>query len=164
MREMLLQVLENGLESKLDDELGYTRYDYRNKDTNNTRNGYYSKTGHTSYGDMEIDVPSDRKGEFEPVLVKKHQNTLTQEIENKIISMYAKGMSTGDIKNHIQDLYGIKMSDTTISRDTNKILPVVKELQMRPLDPIYSVIFMDDIHFHVRSKGRIIKKAVYILS
>ena len=94
--------------------------------------------------------------------MKKHQNTLTQDIEAKILSMYAKGMSTGDIEHHIQDLYGIEMSDTTISRVTDKILPVVKEWQMRPLESIYAVVFMDAIHFHVRSEGRIVKKAVYI--
>lgn len=162
MRELLSEVLENGLQGELDDELGYTRYDYRNKNTDNSRNGYFDKTVHTSYGDIELDIPRDRNGEFEPKLVKKHQNTLTQDIEAKILSMYAKGMSTGDIEHHIQDLYGIEMSDTTISRVTDKILPVVKEWQMRPLESIYAVVFMDAIHFHVRSEGRIVKKAVYI--
>jgi len=162
MRELLSEVLENGLQGELDDELGYTRYDYRNKNTDNSRNGYFDKTVHTSYGDIELDIPRDRNGEFEPKLVKKHQNTLTQDIEAKILSMYAKGMSTGDIEHHVQDLYGIEMSDTTISRVTDKILPVVKEWQMRPLESIYAVVFMDAIHFHVRSEGRIVKKAVYI--
>ena len=142
--------------------MDYTRYDYRNKGTDNSRNGYFDKTVHTSYGDIELDIPRDRNGEFEPKLVKKHQNTLTQDIEAKILSMYAKGMSTGDIEHHVQDLYGIEMSDTTISRVTDKILPVVKEWQMRPLESIYAVVFMDAIHFHVRSEGRIVKKAVYI--
>jgi len=82
---------------------------------------------HTSIGDMEIDVPRDRQGEFEPRLIQKHQNTLTQDIEAKIISIYAKGMTTGDIEKHIRDLYGIEMSDSTISRVTDKILPIAKE-------------------------------------
>ena len=82
---------------------------------------------HTSIGDMEIDVPRDRQGEFEPRLIQKHQNTLTQDIEAKIISMYAKGMTTGDIEKHIRDLYGTEMSDSTISRVTDKILPIAKE-------------------------------------
>ena len=162
MREMLAQVLENGLEGELDEELGYTKYDYRNKETDNSRNGYTDKTLHTSYGDLSIDVPRDRNGEFEPAIVKKRKNTLTQDIEAKILSMYAKGMTTSDIESHVQELYGIEMSDTTISRVTDKILPVVREWQMRPLDAIYAVVFMDAIHFHVRSEGRIIKKAVYI--
>ena len=117
---------------------------------------------HTSIGDMEIDVPRDRQGEFEPRLIQKHQNTLTQDIEAKIISMYAKGMTTGDIEKHIRDLYGIEMSDSTISRVTDKILPIAKEWQSRPLEEVYAVVFMDAIHYHVRSEGQIIKKAVYI--
>jgi putative transposase len=162
VKELISQVLENGLDGELDEELGYTRYDYRNKGTDNSRNGYSPKTVHTSFGDTEIDVPRDRKGEFEPQLIQKHQNTLTQDMESKIISMYAKGMSTGDIETHIKDLYGIEMSDSTISRITDKVLPIVKEWQARPLEAIYPVVFMDAIHFHVRSEGRIIKKAVYI--
>ena len=86
-----------------------TKNNYRNKDTDNSRNGYSRKTVHSSFGDMDLEVPRDRKGEFEPQLIQKHQNTLTQDIEAKIISMYAKGMSTGDIENHIKDLYGIEI-------------------------------------------------------
>ncbi len=107
-------------------------------------------------------MPRDRLGEFEPQLAPKHQNTLTQDIEAKIISMYAKGMTTGDIESHIKDLYGIEMSDSTISRVTDKILPIAKEWQSRPLEEVYAVVFMDAIHYHVRSEGQIIKKAVYI--
>lgn len=79
---------------------------------------------HTSYGDMEIDVPRDRKGEFEPQVIKKYQNTITQDMEEKIISMYAKGMTTADIESHMRDLYDIEISDSTISRITDKILPI----------------------------------------
>lgn len=107
-------------------------------------------------------MPRDRDGEFEPQLVKKNQTTLTGDIEEKIISMYAKGMTTSDIEAHIKDIYGLDCSDTTISRITDKILPVVREWQSRPLEEIYAVVFMDAIHFHVRSEGQIIKKAVYI--
>ncbi|MCR4431719.1 MAG: IS256 family transposase [Tepidanaerobacteraceae bacterium] len=162
MKEMMRQVLQGGLEAELDEELGYTRYDYRNTETDNSRNGFSKKTMHTSIGDMDIDVPRDRQGVFEPRLIKKYQNTLTQDIEAKIISMYAKGMTTGDIETHIRDLYGIEMSDSTISRVTDKILPIAKEWQSRPLEEIYAVVFMDAIHYHVRSEGQIIKKAVYI--
>ena len=161
-KEMVGEVLQNGLEGELDDELGYTKYDYRNKETENSRNGYSSKSLKTSYGDVDIKVPRDRNGEFEPQLVKKQQTTLTGDIEEKIISMYAKGMTTGDIESHIQEIYGLECSDTTISCITDKILPVVKEWQSRPLEEIYAVVFMDAIHFHVRSEGHIIKKAVYI--
>ncbi|MCC5468728.1 IS256 family transposase, partial [Pelosinus baikalensis] len=161
-KEMVSTVLENGLEGELDEELGYRKYDYRNKETDNSRNGYSEKTLKTSLGDIEIAVPRDRKGDFEPQLVKKNQTTLSGDIEEKILSMYAKGMTTSDIESHIRDIYGIEVSDSTISRVTDKILPVVKEWQVRPLENIYAVVFMDAIHFHVRSEGQIVKKAVYI--
>ena len=159
---MVGEMLENGLEGELDDELGYTKYDYRNKDSENSRNGYSKKTLKTSFGETEIKVPRDRDGEFEPQLVKKNQTTLTGDIEEKILSMYAKGMTTRDIETHIQDIYGLECSDSTISRITDKILPVVREWQSRPLEEVYAIVFMDAIHFHVRSEGQIVKKAVYI--
>ena len=159
---MVGEMLENGLEGELDDELGYTKYDYRNKEGENSRNGYSKKTLKTSFGETEIKVPRDRDGEFEPQLIKKNQTTLTGDIEEKILSMYAKGMTTSDIETHIQDIYGLECSDSTISRITDKILPVVREWQSRPLEEIYAVVFMDAIHFHVRSEGQIVKKAVYI--
>ena len=159
---MVGEMLENGLEGELDDELGYSKYDYRNKEGENSRNGYSKKTLKTSFGETEIKVPRDRDGEFEPQLVKKNQTTLTGDIEGKILSMYTKGMTTSDIETHIQDIYGLECSDSTISRITDKILPVVREWQSRPLEEVYAVVFMDAIHFHVRSEGQIVKKAVYI--
>ena len=107
-------------------------------------------------------MPRDRKGEFEPQVLKKNQTSISQDIEEKILSMYAKGMTTGDIETHIQDIYGISVSDSTVSRITDKILPVAKEWQQRPLEAIYAVVFLDAIHYHVRSEGQIVKKAVYI--
>ena len=135
-KELVGTVLENGLDGELESELGYSKYDYRNKDTDNSRNGYSEKTLKTSYGDMEISVPRDRKGEFEPQLVKKNQTSLSGDIEDKILSMYAKGMTTSDIEEHIREIYGINVSDSTISRVTDKILPLVKEWQMRPLSNV----------------------------
>ena len=161
-KEFVGDILENGLEAELDDELGYSKYDYRNKDTENSRNGHSSKTMKTSFGEVDIDVPRDRKGEFEPQLVKKQQTSLSGDIEEKILSMYAKGMTTRDIDAHIREIYGIEVSDSTVSRITDKILPVVKEWQQRPLEEIYAVVFLDAIHYHVRSEGQIVKKAVYI--
>ena len=161
-KETIAEFMESGLEAELEDELGYGRYDYRNKDTDNSRNGHSSKTLRTSYGDVEVAVPRDRKGEFEPQILKKNQTSVSQDIEEKILSMYAKGMTTGDIETHIQDIYGIEVSDTTISRITDKILPIAKEWQQRPLEAVYAVAFLDAIHYHVRSEGQIVKKAVYI--
>lgn len=161
-KETIAEFMEDGLETELDDELGYSRYDYRNKNTENSRNGHSSKTLRTSFGDVEVAVPRDRKGEFEPQLLKKNQTSISQDIEEKILSMYAKGMTTGDIEAHIQDIYGVDVSDTTVSRITDKILPVAKEWQQRPLEAVYAVVFLDAIHYHVRSEGHIVKKAVYI--
>jgi len=162
IKETIAEFMESGLEAELDDELGYGRYDYRNKDTDNSRNGHSNKTLRTSYGDVEVAVPRDRKGKFEPQILKKNQTSVSRDIEKKILSMYAKGMTTGDIEAHIQDIYGIEVSDTTISRITDKILPIAKEWQQRPLEAVYAVVFLDAIHYHVRSEGQIVKKAVYI--
>ena len=90
MREMMSVILEGALDGELEDELSYSKYDYKNKDTNNSRNGYSKKTMHTSYGDMDLDIPRDRKGSYEPQVIKKYQNTITQDVKEKIISMYAK--------------------------------------------------------------------------
>lgn len=161
-KETIAEFMENGLEAELDDELGYSKYDYKNKDTDNSRNGHSSKTLRTSFGDVEVSVPRDRKGRFEPQVLKKNQTSISQDIEEKILSMYAKGMTMGDIETHIQDIYGISVSDTTVSWITDKILPIAKEWQQRPLEAIYAVVFLDAIHYHVRSEGQIVKKAVYI--
>ena len=161
-KESIGEFLENGLEAELDEELGYSKYDYKNKETDNSRNGHSDKRLRTSFGDIGVSVPRDRKGEFEPQILKKNQTSISQDIEEKILSMYAKGMTTGDIESHIRDIYGIDVSDSTISRVTDKILPLVKEWQQRPLESIYAVVFLDAIHYHVRSEGQIVKKAVYI--
>lgn len=161
-KETIATFMESGLECELDDELGYDRYDYKNKQTDNSRNGHSQKTLRTSFGDVEVDIPRDRKSEFDPQLLKKGQTSISQDIEAKILSMYAKGMTTGDIESHIRDIYGIEVSDITVSRITDKILPEAKEWQQRPLESVYAVVFLDAIHFHVRSEGRVIKKAVYI--
>ena len=162
MRDMMSVLLEGALDEELDEELGYSKYDYRNKDTDNSRNGHSKKTMHTSYGDMDVAIPRDRNGEYEPRLIQKYQNTITQDMEEKIISMYAKGMTTGDIEAHLKELYDLDISDSTISRITDKVIPLVKEWQERPLQEVYAVVYMDAIHYHVRSEGRIVKRAVYI--
>lgn len=143
-KETIAEFMENGLEAELDDELGYSRYDYKNKETENSRNGYSKKTLKTGFGEAEIDVPRDRKGEFEPQILKKNQTSVSQAIEEKIISMYAKGMTTADIEMHIRDIYGQEVSDTTISRITDKILPMAQEWQQRPLESLYAVVFLCD--------------------
>ena len=161
-RETIAEFMENGLDSELDEHLGYDRYNTKEKATDDSRNGYSSKTLRTSFGDTSIQVPRDRKGEFDPVILRKNQTSISQDVEAKIISMYAKGMTTADIGDHIRDIYGIEVSESTVSRITDKVLPEAKEWQQRPLESIYAVMFMDAIHYHVRSEGQVVKKAVYV--
>ena len=144
-KETIAEIMEKGLEAELDDELGYSKYDYKNKDTDNSRNGHSSKRLRTSFGDVEVSVPRDREGEFEPQVLKKNQTSISQDIEEKILSMYAKGMTTGDIETHIQEIYGISVSDSTVSRITDKILPVAREWQQRPLESIYAYVSYKDL-------------------
>lgn len=161
-KETIAEFIENGLEAELDDNLGYSKYDYKNKDTDNSRKGHSSKTLRTSFGDVAVSDPRDRKRKFEPQVLKMNQTSISQDIEEKILSTYAKGMSTRDIETHIQDIYGISVSDSTVSRITDKILPIAKEWQQRPLESIYAVIFLDALHYHARSEGQTVKKVVYI--
>ena len=161
-KETIAGFMEGSLEAELDEELGYEPYDVKNKHTDNSRNVHSKKTLKTSMGNIEVDIPRDRNGEFEPQLLKKNQTSISTDMENKIVSMYAKGMTTADIQDHIKDIYGLEISDTTVSRITDKVLPAAKEWQQRPLESVYAVVFLDAIHYHVRSEGQIVKKAVYI--
>jgi transposase-like protein len=149
------------LEAELVTTLGYAKYDVKNKQTTNSRNGYSKKTVRSEYGDIELKVPRDREGEFDPVIVKKNQSNITG-IEDQIMAMYAKGISTRDIQDHLQPLYGIEDSPTLISNVTNKIVPLIKEWQNRPLQAVYAVIFLDAIHFKVKQDGVIANKAAYM--
>ena len=162
MRDMMSVILAGTLDEEMNEEFGYSKYDYRSKETDNSRNGHSQKTMHTSYGDMGIDIPRNRKVEYEPQIIKKYQNTVTQDMEEKILSMYGKGMTTNYIESHMRELYDIDISDSTISRTTDKILPIVKEWQERLLEEVCAVVFLDAIHFHVRSDRHIVKQAVYI--
>ena len=163
MRDMMSVLLEGALDEELDEELGYSKYDYRNKETDNSRNGHSSKTMHTSYGDMDVAIPRDRNGEYEPQLIKKYQNTVTQDMEEKILSMYAKGMTTRQISETIEDIYGFEVSEGMISDITDKLLPRIEEWQNRPLSPVYPIVFIDAVHFSVRDDGVIRKLAAYVV-
>jgi len=162
VKEILSGTLETMLNAELEDELGYSKYDYKVKETDNSRNGYRGKTVQSSAGEIELQIPRDRKGDYEPEIIPNHEKRLSGDIEDKILSMYAKGMSQSDISRHIQDMYGFSVSDSVVSRITDKILPAAKEWQQRPLSDIYAVMFLDAIHYNVRQEGRVIKKAVYV--
>jgi len=162
IKEMIGQMLESSLDSELEEQLGYSKYDSRNKATDNSRNGYSKKTLKSSSGEIDINVPRDRNNEFEPQIIRKNQSSISQDFEEKVTSLFAKGMTLSDIKVHVADMYDFDISESSISRITDKILPIAKEWQDRPLEKTYAVVFMDAIHYNVRSEGRIIKKAVYI--
>lgn len=162
LKDLFAETLQEMLEAELETELGYAKHDIKNKETRNSRNGHSKKTVTSEYGEVEIEVPRDRFGEFEPMVVKKHQTQVTG-IEDQIISMYSKGMSTRDIQDHLNQLYGIDVSPTLISNVTAKIMPLIKEWQNRPLQNVYSIVFMDAIHFKVKQDGQIINKAAYMV-
>lgn len=161
LKEQFADIIEEMLEAELDEELGYTKYDYKNKETTNSRNGKRKKTVMSEYGELDIDVPRDRYSEFEPVVVKKNQTDISG-IEDQILGMYAKGMTVRDIQDHIDNIYGFEASPALISRITDKILPLVGEWQNRPLESIYCHVIMDAVHYKVRQEGRIINKAAYV--
>lgn len=161
LKDLLGDTLQEMLEGEMDEQLGYSKYDYKNKHTSDSRNGYSKKTVTSSMGDIELDIPRDRQGDFEPVAVKKNQTDISS-IEDQVLSMYAKGMSTRDISAHLENIYGVNASAEMISRMTDRILPIAKEWQNRPLEKKYAIVFLDAVHFHVRDNNIVVKKAVYI--
>ena len=161
VKDLLGDTLQGMLEAEMDQKLGYSKYDYQNKDTDDSRNGYSKKTVTSSFGEIDLDIPRDRKGEFEPQVVRKNQTDISN-IEDQVLSMYAKGMTTRDISDHLKSVYGVDASAEMISHMTDRILPIAKEWQSRPLEKKYAVVFMDAIHFHVRQDNQTVKKAVYI--
>lgn len=162
LKEQFKDIMQEMLEAELDHELGYSKYDYKNKETDNSRNGSRPKTVRSDYGDIELDIPRDRNGEFEPIIVKKNQRDVSS-IDDQVMSMYAKGMTVRDIQQHLESLYGLDVSHTMISQITEKIMPTIKEWQQRPLQEVYAHLVLDAIHYKVRQDGRIINKAVYII-
>jgi transposase-like protein len=160
---MIGAMIEEMLEVERDDHLGYSKHE-RKKDTenlgSNLRNGYSPKTVRSSQGDIKLDIPRDRDGYFEPELIKKHQNDISQ-IEDKIISLYARGMTVRDIQSHLEEIYGASISAQTISNMTDRILPAVEEWRNRALREIYSIVYIDGQRFKVRSDGQVKEKTVY---
>ncbi|WP_407947359.1 IS256 family transposase [Pectinatus haikarae] len=159
-KDLLGDTLQTMLETEMDDHLGYSKYDYKNKDTDDSRNGYSKKIVTSTMGNIALDIPRDRKGEFHPQAVKKNQTDVSN-IEDQVLSMYAKGMTTRDITAHLKEIYGVDASAEMISRMTERILPIAKQWQNRPLAKKYTIVFMDAVHFHVR-QDQVVKKAVYV--
>ena len=159
---LFADTLEQMLEAELTEKLGYEPYEAKGRNSGNSRNGHYTKKVRTSEGDTTVQVPRDRKGEFEPKIVRKFASN-TNELEEKIIGMYAKGMSTRDIQETLEDLYGVDVSAGTISAITDKVWPLVEAWQNRPLAAIYPIVYLDALHIKLRREGKIENVAVYVV-
>ena len=160
LKEVFAEVLQEALEAELETELGYKKHERTPVKEKNRRNGHSVKRVRSMHGEMELAVPRDREGDFEPQIVKKHQRDVS-EIERKIMGLYAKGVSVREIQDHLHELYGVDVSPTMISNVTNRILPVIREWQSRPLHKTYALMFLDAIHYKVKQEGHIVSKAVY---
>jgi len=161
VKMLTAETIQAALDAELGSELGYSRYDYKNKQTDNSRNGYSKKTVQSNTGEIEIKVPRDRQGEYEPQLVKRHQSDVSS-IEDKVIFLYSQGISTRDIQKTMQEMYGIDVDDSRVPKITDKILPLIKEWQERPLQNVYAMMILDAVHYNVRDNGIVTKKAAYV--
>jgi transposase-like protein len=153
-------MVEHMFEKEIEEHLGYEKHAVAGKNSGNSRNGKNTKTVQSSHGLVEIDVPRDRNGEFSPQLVKKRQRNISS-FDDKIISMYAKGMSARDIQAHVQEIYGADISATMISHITGKVVDAAHDWQARPLERVYPITYFDAIHYKVREDGRVVSKAAY---
>ena len=160
LKDLLGGTIKEMLESEMDEHLGYDKYE--RSDETNYRNGTKSKHVRSKYGEFDIDVPQDRQSTFEPKIVAKRQKDISA-IDDKIISMYAKGMSTRQISETIEDIYGFEVSEGMVSDITDKLLPEIEAWQNRPLSSVYPIIFIDAVHFSVREDGIIRKLAAYVI-
>ena len=162
LKDSFKDILQEMLEAEMDVHLGYSKGEKPPANSDNTRNGYSSKTVRSELGPVELNIPRDRKGEYNPKIVPKYSRDVSG-IEEKVISLYAKGMSTRDIHEQIKELYGVEVSAELVSKITERIVPEIKEWQNRPLEKVYPFIFMDAIHYKVRNEGQVNKRAAYVV-
>ena len=160
LKDLLSGTIQDMLETEMDNHLGYDRYERSGEP--NYRNGTKSKTVRSKYGEFQVDVPQDRQSSFEPQVLPKRQKDISS-IDDKIIAMYAKGMTTRQISETIEDIYGFEVSEGMVSDITDKLLPRIEEWQNRPLSPVYPIVFIDAVHFSVRDDGVIRKLAAYVV-
>lgn len=160
LRQITKAVLERALHGELTEQLGYEKHDPAGNNSGNSRNGVTRKKLKGDFGEIELETPRDRNGEFEPKLVKKHQTRFTG-FDDKVLSMYARGMSTRDIQGHLQDMYGVEVSPTLVSDITDGITEQAKAWQNRALEPFYAIVFLDALFVKMRHEGRVENRAVY---
>ena len=161
MQKLFKQVMQQLLEAEMEEHLGREKYERSDSNNTNYRNGYSSKTISSSFGEVGLDVPRDRESQFEPKVVKKYE-TVCNELDKKIIGLYACGMSIRDIQSEMEELYGIDVSPSMISKITDKVVEAAAEWQSRTLNEIYPIVYMDAMHFKVRDDNKIVSKAAYI--
>jgi len=161
LQQLTKRLYERALEGEMTHHLGYPPKAPEGKNTGNSRNGKTAKKLKTDTGDLDIAVPRDRNGEFEPQLVKKHQRR-TSSFDEKVLALYARGMTTRDIQEHLKELYQTEVSPALISAVTDAILEDVKTWQSRPLDPVYPIVYLDAIHLKMRESGQVKNQAVYL--
>jgi transposase-like protein len=162
LKDLLGGTIQGMLEAELDDDLGYVKNERTVTPKTNYRNGYKEKTLQSTMGEIEIDVPQDRNAEFEPKIVPKHKTNIS-EIEQKIINMYARGHTTREISEEIEEIYGFEASAQLVSKVTDKVLPMIEEWQSRRLSEVYPIVFVDAIFFNVRRDKIVQKVAVYVV-
>ena len=162
LKDLMGDTIQGMLEAELDETLGYERHEKTDEPKTNYRNGYKQKTLKTTRGELEIDVPQDRNSEFEPKVVPKHKTNIS-EIEQKIINMYARGMTTREISDQINDIYGFEASAELVSRVTDKVMPLINEWQNRRLSEVYPIVYIDAIVFSVRKDKLVQKVSAYVV-
>lgn len=161
IKDLFKDSLQEMMNAEFDSSMGYSKYDNKTE-KNNYRNGTTKKKLKSEFGEFDFETPRDRKNEFEPIIVPKNKRDVSG-IEDKIISLYGRGLSTREINEQIQDLYGIEVSSTMVSNITDQIVPKIKEWQDRPLESVYPIVFIDAVHFSVRNESCVVKKAAYIV-
>lgn len=161
-RELYKEGVQQMLRAEMDEHLGYEKHSPDGFRTGNSRNGTSPKTLKTSVGNIPIEVPRDRNADFEPVVVPKYQ-TISEKIENAIVGMYSRGMNTRDVEEQIREIYGVEVSETTVSNLTSKMIGVIKEWQSRPLEAVYFAVWMDGISFKIRQNGKVTNKTIFLV-
>ena len=161
--ELFKEGINQLLKAEMTDHLGYEKHSKEGENSGNSRNGDYPKTLKTNLGEITLNVPRDRNGEFDPKVVPKHESRLSDEIAQVIIGLYSRGMSTTDIEQQIEQIYGVQVDSTSVSNITNVLVDSIKEWQSRPLEQVYFVVWMDGISIKIRHNGKIINKTIYLV-
>ena len=161
-RDLYKEGVQQMLKAEMDEHLGYEKYSAQGFNTGNSRNGASKKTLKTTVGDVPIEVPRDRNSDFNPIVVPKHK-TISEKIERAIVGMYSRGMATRDIEEQIREIYGVEVSETTVSNLTGKMIEAIKEWQNRPLEPVYYVVWMDGISFKIRYNSKVVNKTIFLV-